>query len=108
MIAIIVVIHIIMTTMTIPVVVIIIIIIIISSSSSSIVVFLPGLLGDLSPWYSFASLRCTTYVYGALILYLSKAPKGNGTRATGSKNPRAHYNLCFSLLGMVLRTWVWF
>ena len=38
----------------------------------------------------------------------SKAPKGNGIGATGSKNLRAYWNPCFSLLGMVLRTWVWF
>ena len=39
---------------------------------------------------------------------LRKAPKGNGIGATGSKNPRAYYNICFSLLCMVLRALVWF
>ena len=39
---------------------------------------------------------------------VSKAPKGNGIGATGSKNPLAYRNPCFSLLGMVLRTWVCF
>ena len=38
----------------------------------------------------------------------SKAPKGNGIGATGSKNPRAYQNPCCSLLGMVLRTWLRF
>ena len=38
----------------------------------------------------------------------SKAPEGNGIGATGSKNPSAYQNPYFSLLGMVLRTWVWF
>ena len=39
---------------------------------------------------------------------ISKAPQGNGIGATGSENPRAYQNPCFSLLGMVLRTWDWF
>ena len=39
---------------------------------------------------------------------VSKAPKGNGIGATGSKTPHAYYIPCCSLLGMVLRTWVWF
>ena len=39
---------------------------------------------------------------------LSNAPKGNGVGATGSKKPGAYQNPCFSLIGMVLRTWVWF
>ena len=38
----------------------------------------------------------------------SKAPKGNGIGAMGSKNPCAYQNPCVSLLGMVLKTWVWF
>ena len=37
-----------------------------------------------------------------------RAHKGNGIGARGSKNPRAYLNPCFSLLGMVLRTRVWF
>ena len=45
---------------------------------------------------------------GTIIIQSSKAPEGNGIWATGSKNPRAYPNPCVSLLGMVLRTWVWF
>ena len=41
-------------------------------------------------------------------VHLGKAPKGNGIGATGSRKPRAYKSPCFSLLGMVLRTWVWF
>ena len=37
-----------------------------------------------------------------------RGPKGNGIGTMGSKNPRAYKNPCFSLLGMVLRTRVWF
>ena len=58
-------------------------------------------------YYAMLRYLIMDYMMSCYVRF-SKAPKGNGMGATGSKNPRAYQNPCFSLLGMVLRTWVWF
>ena len=76
-----------------------------SSSGSAKPILLLLLL--LSLLLSLLLLFIYMYIYAYTAYIYIYIPKGNGIGATGSKNPRSYYP-CFSLLGMVLRTCVWF